>query len=516
MVVRQDTLTGAATFRIEYLEGMVRADAAFRERIDRLRTPPAPGVGTLVIADGARDDARDTARAAGITLRTVAEIEEQLLDLRACAAAVRRTFEDSELSRVYVAPHVVTSDGQTVDGLEHAMRWAAGAGARLLLVRGDAGTGKTGFLRRVAYELALKAEGDPDAPTPILIELRQAAAGATLESLLQQQLRAAIGWHGNPEAVLYLLHVGRVILLLDGFDEAAAASSREAADEQLRLLTSPTEHAGMTASANRILAACRSDTRLDAAAIDLSPFTHEQVERFFRNKLGRERAQLAYDKVMADPPSQARSIPMLLELLATDPGAMAQGADARGGEASLKPAALFERHIEHWIAGDAGDELLPIHRARLVERLAAELWKLSAGELPQAQLVAAVRANEPQLAAFDAEQLDLVLRSAPFVSRSEAGAYGFSHRSILEYVLARHLLRRAQAGVESLRAALTTERLDPSCTALFAELAAPQPTVRDAIRQIVEGPYTVDATENAVRLAAAFDARLTSPGGAPR
>lgn len=513
LVVRQNTLSGAVTYRVEYIEGTARADAALRERLERLRQAQGPGAEALLIADAVRDDARDAARAAGVALRTITELEDQLVDLRACAAAVRRTFEDSELSRVYVPPHVVTPDGKTVDGLEHAMRWVASGGSRLLLVRGDPGSGKTGFLRRLAYELALRAEQDPGAPTPLLIELRQAVAGATLESLIQQQLRVAIGWHGNPEALLYLLHAGRVILLLDGFDEVGA-SSREGAEEQLRLLTVPTEHPGMTPAANRMIAACRANTRLDATAIDLSPFTHEQIERYFRNRLGRERAQLAYDKVMSDPPTQTRTIPMMLELLASDTATARDGAAlAADAGASFRPAALFERHVEHWIAGEAGDALLPIQRARLVERLAAELWRIGAGELPSAQLGAAVRASEPQLAELDAEQLDLVLRSAPFITRSEAGAYGFHHRSILEYMLARHLIRRAQLGVDALRAALATERLDPSCTALFVELAAQQATVREAIRLIAEGPYAPDATENAVRLAAAFEAQHAPAGG---
>jgi len=407
----------------------------------------------------------------------------------------------------------VAEGGKMAGGLDYTLRWVAGEGSRLLLVRGDPGTGKTGLLRRLAYELALRAEADPAAPTPILIELRHAAAGSTLESLLQQQLRAAIGWHGNPEAILYLLHAGRVILLLDGFDETAV-SSREGAEEQLRLLTHPTEHPGMTPSANRMIAACRADLRLDATAIDLAPFDDEQVGRLLRNQLGRERAQAVYDKLIADAPSASRSTPMFVQIVARDAAATAREGGAWAAEANLKPAALFERHVEHWIADDSADPLPPKQRARLVERLAAELWKVSAGELPQAQLVAAVRASEPELAEVEAERLDLILRSAPFVTRSEAGAYGFSHRSILEYVLARHLIRRAQLGVDALRAALATERLDASCTALFVELAAQQAAVRDAIHQIVHGPYTADATENAVRLAAAFEARPASPGGA--
>src|SRR5690606_25232726 len=202
--------------------------------------------------------------------------------------------------------------------------------------------------------------------------------------------------------------------------------------------------------------------------------------------------QIAYDKIKADGASQARSTPMFLQIITSDAATAAREGSAWPAKTNLRPAALFERHVEHWIAGGAGEPLLPIQRARLVERLAAELWRVSAGELPAAQLVAAVRADEPPLAELDAERLDLVLRSAPFVTRSELGAYGFSHRSILEYVLARHLIRRAQLGVDELRAALTTERLDASCTALFVELAEQHPPVRDAVRQIANGPYTAE------------------------
>ena len=508
--VRQRTLTGAVTYRVEYLRGTVRATPAFRERLARWRAAAVADVQPLIVADAIRDDARDAAREAGVALRTIGELEDQLVDLRACAAAVRRTFEDSELPRAYVAPRVAAAGGETVDALEHAMRWVTGDGPRLLLVRGDPGSGKTSFLRRLAYELALRADADPAAPTPILIELRQAAAGATLESLLQQHLRAAIGWHGNPEAVLYLLHAGRVILLLDGFDEMAT-SSADGAEERLRLLAHPIQHAGATAWANRMIVSCRAGLHLEAAAIDLSPFDRDQVARFLTNRLGSERAQVAIDAISAQG-APVPSLPILLEMIASDAALAARDGGPPRAEASLDRAALFERHVERWITGDPRDRVQPVQRARLVERLAAELWKLAAGELPYAQLVAAVRAGEPVLAELQADDFDLVLRTAPFLTRSEARGYGFSHRSFLEYVLARYLKARARLGADALRAALTTELLDASCTSLFAELAGGDPHILAVIHQIVDGPYAAGATENALRLAAAVGGRPAAGG----
>ena len=83
----------------------------------------------------------------------------------------------------------------------------------------------------------------------------------------------------------------------------------------------------------------------------------------------------------------------------------------------------------------------------------------------------------------------------------------FSHRSLLAFVFARYLVRCARLGAETLRSALATERLDTTCTSLFVEIAARYPAVQRVVRQVLEGPYLADATENAVRLAAAFEAR---------
>jgi len=514
LVARQRMPLGdEIVYAVQYFSGTARADSRFLDRIDRFRSIVGDSQ-PLVIADDVRDDARETARRAGVALRTVPELVEQLVDLRACAAAVRRMFEDSELSRIYVALRAVTTGGETVNALDHAMSWVTGDGPRLLLVRGDPGSGKTSFLRRLAYELASRADQDLALPIPLLIELGHAATGATLESLLQRHLRAVIGWHGNPEAILYLLHAGRLILLLDGFDEMAVSSS-DGAEEQLRILTRSTETPGSIASGNRMIVSCNPvGLRLDADAIDLVPFDTEQIARFLTNRVGPERAVVTlstlYRAITLTP---VALLPMVLELLVQVLELLMQddvGPSYPG--ISISMAGLLERYVEHWIARYPNNAIRPAKRARLVERLAAELWKLATDELPREQFVKTVQATEPQLAKLPPEQIDLVLRSAPFLTRSEDGAYGFSHRSILAYVLVRHLLRCAELGVEALRSALTTERLDATCTSLFVELANRHTVGRRVVLDITNGPYTADATENAIRLAAAFDARSARSG----
>jgi hypothetical protein len=181
----------------------------------------------------------------------VGELEDQLFDRRAYGATRVREFEQSSLSREYVEPAVLV-DGKREEALAHALHWASGHGPRLAVLAGPPDSGKTSFLRRFAYELAVRAEADPHAPVPIAVAL---ASGTSLDAALQLHLGSAIGWFGNPQAIFYLIRAGRLLLLVDAPDDASAA--------QLAALVHLTAHAGATAAANRALVALSSDALPD-------------------------------------------------------------------------------------------------------------------------------------------------------------------------------------------------------------------------------------------------------------
>jgi 4-aminobutyrate aminotransferase-like enzyme len=77
-------------------------------------------------------------------------------------------------------------------------------------------------------------------------------------------------------------------------------------------------------------------------------------------------------------------------------------------------------------------------------------------------------------------------------------------RDFLEYFVARHLARCARAGADTLRVALATDTLTPSCIALLTELVADAPETRSTIQAIATGPYVPEASENAIKIAAAL------------
>lgn len=532
---RERTPLGERRYRVACVAGAALDGPALPALLDRLRARTAgEPAEALLVVDHARAQARDAARVAGVRLFTIAELERQLVDLPAYAARLRQAWEDSALARAYVAQRLAgagaSASGDDDDALGHALRWVAGAGPRLMVVIGDDGGGKSSFVRRVAYELALRAATDPDAVVPLLVDLRAATPSSAIE-LVVAHLRAAIGWHGNPEAIGYLLAAGRIVLLLDGFDEMAATSYAAGAEEQLALLAHLTDEPALAATGNRVLATCRPTVlsrdrdlarRLRLATLELAPFGPGEISQFLSNRLGAARGTAAFDAIQqTEAIASLAPRPMLLELLADGAVALATG------DEPITVAGLFTRHVEAWLQGGAGagpadDGPDASARTRLVERLAAELWRLGDVELPIAVLVALAGEREPALAALTNDAVDRELRTSRFLARSSAGGYRFVHRQFLEYFLARHLLAAARAGVDPLRAALTTERLSPACAALFAELHAGAPAdvrkrARTALAAIaVAAPQPREAAENAGRLLAALEPARGGPGGGRR
>jgi len=145
--------------------------------------------------------------------------------------------------------------------------------------------------------------------------------------------------------------------------------------------------------------------------------------------------------------------------------------------------------------------LQPAQRAYVLERLAAELWRHRDSSIPGPSLHAALHGLVPPNLTMS--QLDLELRSAPFLRRSQADGYGFSHRSFLEYFVARHLARCIRDRADTLGNELATERLTPWCVARLVELVADVPEARDTI---VSATYLADASANAFQITLALRA----------
>lgn len=504
LIARERTPVEDRTYLVTYVHSP--ENSTIPDLLDRMRgLSESPRPYQLLIVDMAHDDERRAARAAGIALRTIREFEDQLVDLQAYAHASRRAFEDSELARTYVTQPIAQEGAD--DALAVAMRWAAGHGPRIFVVVGEAGSGKTSLLRRLSYELVTRREDDPSLPVPLLIDLRQAGPNATFVTLLQDHLLATIGWRGSPEAILYLFHAGRIVVLFDDVEHSSVVPV--GFQRVLRRLARSKAVPG-AASADRLAVTTRSllvpaaaevhestSDPQNAQVVRLAPFKRDQIATFLGYKLGPERAAAALARILAAPAlATLASRPQLLHLLADVIG------EADDTLEQATAASLYDHYIAHWIDASSPGLLQPDQRMQALEHLAANLWGLRNGEV-----FGEVLATEIGDATVTGDQLDLALRRAPFLVRSSEGGYRFSNRGFFDYFLARYLVNCARAGAKALRDVLATQPLASSCVALLAELVAGEPASLEAIEAVADGDHLRYASENAVRIREALRAR---------
>lgn len=227
------------------------------------------------------------------------------------------------------------------------------------------------------------------------------------------------------------------------------------------------------------------------------PFDPSRITAFLGFRLG-DAAEAAIGRILGSPAlAQLASSPMRLRLLAE---IMSDRDDACQDIAT--EASLYDRYVTRWVSPRAQDSVLPpVQRARLLEHLAAELWRRRQHRIPLQLLTETLR---DRVAMVSTSMLDLELRGAPFVSRTPSVEYGFAHESFLQYFLACHLVDGLRTSINALRDALATEPITPACAVLFAELAVDRAGAHDSIHAIAHGEYTAQASENALRLAAAF------------
>jgi hypothetical protein len=504
LVARERTPVAERTYLVTYVPAP--DNSTIPDLLEHMRSlSESARANQLLIVDLARDDERHAARVAGIALRTVRELEDQLVDLQAYAHASRRAFEDSELARTYVT-QPIAQEGDD-DALTAAMRWAAGHGPRVFMLVGEAGSGKTSLLRRLSYELVTRREDDPSLPVPLLIDLRNAGPNATFDTFLQDHLRAMIGWRGDPEAILYLFHAGRVVLLFDDLEDSCVAPGG-VLRVLLRLVGSKAVP-GAT-GADRLAVTARSpfvpadvlestSDPKNVQIVNLAPFKRDQIATFLGYKLGEERAAAALARILAAPAlAKLASRPLLLHLLTY----VVEDADHTLERATA--ASIYDRYLARWISWVDGNPrgLLPAQRTQVLEHLAEMLWALRAGDISAEVLV-----TELGDTIITVDQLDLALRSAPFLARSSDGGYRFRDRGFFDYFLARYLVHCARAGARALRNALATQPLTSSCVALLAELVAAEPAALEALEAVIDGDRLSYASQNALQIREALGAR---------
>ncbi|MBL8446946.1 MAG: pentapeptide repeat-containing protein [Zoogloeaceae bacterium] len=489
--------------------------------------------GMVVASHDFSPAARGYARDHGLQALTFDELERSLFDFSPYLARIRQRYESSALAHTYVAQCLTLEDSDAktpVELLPHAVQWAGGTGSRLWLVLGDYGTGKSAFVERFAYELAKACEEDRDAPIPIAINLKFFPNAISLESLIREHLEAELRTVLSPEVALHLLEAGRVVLLLDSFDEMGVAQAGRSIEEQFRQLARPTASPGRDARGNRILVTSRShffrDSRsarqaaqgnsdalfepesllgkvarsFDATIDELPAFTEAQVREYLARRLGQVEGEQAWERIgQIYGLRELAATPQLLEMIVTSlPELMAGGRQ-------VTRASLYLSYTNRWLdtVRLARAEVSTEHLRALLERVASELWSRPQNRIHYAELAQLLRETPGLARHLDSERVDLELRTAAFLVRTPDGHYRFSHRSFLEFFVARNLYRCFKAG--AIAGGFGHGRLNRETIGFFLDMLGREEAENEQldgqIRALLAAPYQAGVSENALVLA---------------
>ncbi len=171
----------------------------------------------------------ERAKASGVIALSYREMFSQFEKFSPYVDMVLTDSELEKLDTSYEEP--LFSDNR---GTDYATRWLkhwksyAPDAARWLIVLGEYGTGKTSLTRVLQRRWIQDYQANPSSPIPVRIELRNFSRQFDAQGLIHHFLDTNNLGHVPIQFVLHLIRTGRIILILDGYDEMAQfLNSRE-------------------------------------------------------------------------------------------------------------------------------------------------------------------------------------------------------------------------------------------------------------------------------------------------
>ncbi len=461
------------------LEHLTRQILGDSERLARALSEH-PEIGELLSAPPAKPDPENLVRPSPLKTRLAALLKNIPQDPDCLLKALGAVGGLRTLTRAIEKPSRDEADDpyerfsaharSAVDALHN---WVVDpSGPPFAAVLGEIGSGKTTMLRMLTSALV----ADPAAPPVIFIDLRDYfhSGDPTLEGLLAEHLRRYDANQSlTPADLLQAIRKEQAVIIFDGLDEKIISMSEEARKNFIRELwrVLPPELLDQPAGSGRgrLVISCRSHyfptvqsqssgylahdrgdaTEKDYLACIMLPWQDEQIRDYLRRFLGEEKSAVALDLI--DTIHNLRDLakrPYLLSLIG--PELESLEADRVAGH-SINAAALYHKFTERWMARDEGKHLFtPTHKRRLMEQLAADLWRDNAREWPWEQVeewLDGFLLVHPALADAYREISRAVLkqdfRTATLFLRPDgaADAFRFAHTSLQEYFLAGHLAR---------------------------------------------------------------------------
>ena len=176
----------------------------------------------IVSTQGFSGPVRERAEKTSIECLTYDDLFKRFEKFSPYIERVLNSPENNAFVSSYEEPFLSDANGEQL-ATSWLSEWLemSGTGRDWLIVLGEYGTGKTSLTRVLQYRWLKAYKQDPSRPIPLRIELRSFTRQFDGRALLHHFLDTNGLTHIPIDFLIYLMRKGRIVLLLDGYDEMA-------------------------------------------------------------------------------------------------------------------------------------------------------------------------------------------------------------------------------------------------------------------------------------------------------
>ncbi|MCX6581903.1 MAG: pentapeptide repeat-containing protein [Candidatus Aminicenantes bacterium] len=480
-----------------------------------------PGCRAIIVAKkGFTREAKSYAESLHMTMKTYEELLNGIINFDRYISYVKTLYAGTALEKNYIPQDVLVENrGKAEPLLNYMNRWSTEPGGGFFTLLGDFGTGKTSFTKRLAHDYALLYEKDrTGGRIPVLINLKDVHKTLSLENIIFEHFTRTANMNVAPEAFLHLLKEGKILLIFDGFDEMATQSNASLTMKNFLELNRAFGGKG------KILLTCRTHYFKDRVETEdtlkarKKGMTEPATELYraiqgkqgytigYLQEFGKEQTRAYLEKTLPETWQEAQgfiervynlkdlaSRPVLLDMIVKSLPAIKQK------QGDIQVADLYSAYVQSWIdINDWRHELTREGRELLVEEIAVRLWEQETDRVHYSQmndlLKDYLKEKKPLISITDVEFASSEVRTASFLTRDDAGNYGFAHRSFLEYFLARRIAGRLRNNDIK---CLNIKRLSKEVILFLGRMAGLEDLVK-ICGETLSHPYSKKISENAL------------------
>jgi len=434
----------------------------------------------------------------------------------------------------FIPPDICTDEKKVVPALDHVAHWLGKPSENLMTILGDFGTGKTTLANYLAYQLARAFQDDPlHHPAPVLIPLHDVQKAITLESIITTHFQnyhdLANVSYANFE---FMLRLGKVILLFDGFDEMAARIRYDTMRDNFRELARAAEHR------SKVILTCstryfKDPQQEQAKIINESTFTETETELYQDQHQYGTRQQVVYLQLFDDAKIKAYLQRTRPQHVAEDWDKIEHIYDMRGlaerpllldtivktlpkfdKSQHITAAKLYEYYTNQWIRPENEKKRLldSDSRLQLMLELAWQMWDSKRNTFfVTKELLPFVERLMGYKMDFRLDMITKEIQTATFF-KCENNEFVFMHRSFMEYFLAYEI--HACLAKENI-SVLNTRRLDRKVVYFLTQLDHSN-QLKTLLENLLTNAYQPKISENALqiwywsqRIAAGMEEKIT-------